>query len=59
MFGIARYDLCQTKESLINWARSKKLKCLIFPFETVGNKYFMTSDVIMSFGHITLKPFSI
>ena len=40
------YDLCQNKESLINWARGQKLKCLIFPFETVGNKYFMTSDVI-------------
>ena len=40
------YYFCQTKESLINWARSQKLKYLIFPFETVGNKYFMTSDFI-------------
>ena len=27
------YYLCQTKEPLINWARNKKLKCLIFPFK--------------------------
>ncbi|GIR95871.1 MAG: hypothetical protein CM15mP98_08410 [Paracoccaceae bacterium] len=40
------YEFCQTKEALINWARSEKLKYLIFPFETVGNKYFMTSDFI-------------
>ena len=40
------YYFCQTKESLINWARSQKLKYLIFPFETVGNKYFTTSDFI-------------
>ena len=40
------YDLCQSKESLINWARRQKLKYLIFPFETVGNKYFMTSEFI-------------
>ena len=40
------YDFCQSKEALINWARSQKLKCLIFPFETVGNKYFMTYEFI-------------
>ena len=50
------YDLCQTKESLINWARSKKLKCLIFPFETTGNKYFMTSEVINELRSHNIEP---
>ncbi len=40
------YYFCETKGSLINWARSQKLKYLIFPFETVGNKYFSKSDFI-------------
>ena len=40
------YYFCKSKDSLIKWARSQKLKYLIFPFETVGNKYFATSDVI-------------
>ena len=43
---LPEYYFCQTKGSLINWARSQKLKYLIFPFETVGNKYFTTSDFI-------------
>ena len=40
------FEFCQTKKALLNWARSEKLKYLIFPYETVGNKYFMTSDFI-------------
>ena len=46
---LPEYGFCQNIESLINWARSQKLKCLIFPFETVGNKYFMSSDVMKEF----------
>ncbi len=40
------FEFCQSKESLINWAKSEKLRRLIFPYETVGNKYFMESDFI-------------
>ena len=50
------YYLCQTKESLINWARNKKLKCLIFPFETTGNKYFMKREVINELRSHNIEP---
>ena len=49
------YYFCQNKESLVNWARSKKLKYLIFPYETVGNKYFMTSDFINELRNQNIK----
>ena len=50
------YFLCQTKEPLINWARNKKLKCLIFPFETTGNKYFMKREVINELRSHNIEP---
>ena len=40
------FEFCQTKKAVLKWAKSEKLKYLIFPYETVGNKYFMTSDFI-------------
>jgi deoxyribodipyrimidine photo-lyase len=40
------FEFCQTKKAVLKWAKSEKLKYLIFPYETVGNKYFMTSDYI-------------
>ena len=50
------YYLCQTKEPLINWAKSKKLKRLIFPFETTGNKYFMKREVINELRSHNIEP---
>jgi deoxyribodipyrimidine photo-lyase len=50
------YHLCQTKEPLINWAKSKKLKRLIFPFETTGNKYFMKREVINELRSHNIEP---
>ena len=43
---LKNFYFCQSKKALISWAKSKKLKCLIFPFETVGNKYFMEDSFI-------------
>jgi deoxyribodipyrimidine photo-lyase len=43
---LTRFEFCQTKKSLLNWAKSQKLRYLIFPYETVGNKYFMASSFI-------------
>ena len=43
---LTSFEFCQTKESMLNWARSQKLRYLIFPYETVGNKYFMASSFI-------------
>ena len=40
------FEFCQTKKAVLKWAKREKLKYLIFPYETVGNKYFMTSDFI-------------
>ena len=40
------FEFCQTKKAVLKWAKSERLKYLIFPYETVGNKYFMTSDFI-------------
>ena len=40
------FEFCQRKKSLIDWARNQKLRYLIFPYETVGNKYFMKSEFI-------------
>ena len=40
------FEFCQTKKTVLKWAKSEKLKYLICPYETVGNKYFMTSDFI-------------
>ena len=50
------YDLCQSKETLINWARNRKLKRLIFPFETVGNKYLMTRELINELRSQNIEP---
>ena len=50
------YNLSHTKESLINWAISKKLKRLIFPFETIGNKYFMKRGVINELRAHNIEP---
>ena len=50
------YNLSHTKESLINWAINKKLKRLIFPFETIGNKYFMKRGVINELRAHNIEP---
>ena len=43
---LKNFHFCRSKKALTSWAKSKKLKCLIFPFETVGNKYFMENNFI-------------
>ena len=43
---LKNFYFCQSKKALTSWAKSKKIKCLIFPFETVGNKYFMENKFI-------------
>ncbi len=50
------FYFCQTKKSLMSWANSKKLRCLIFPFETVGNKYFMASEFIHELRSLNIEP---
>ena len=50
------FYFCQTKKSLVSWAKGKKLRYLIFPFETVGNKYFMTSEFINELRSQNIEP---
>ena len=50
------FYFCQTKNSLVSWAKGKKLRYLIFPFETVGNKYFMTSEFINELRSQNIEP---
>ena len=50
------FYFCQTKKSLVSWAKGKKLRYLIFPFETVGNKYFMTSEFINELRSENIEP---
>jgi deoxyribodipyrimidine photo-lyase len=49
------FEFCQTKKAVLKWAKSEKLKYLIFPYETVGNKYFMTSDFINELRNQNIK----
>ena len=50
------FHFCQTKKSLVSWAKGKKLRYLIFPFESVGNKYFMTSEFINELRSQNIEP---
>ena len=49
------FEFCQTKKAVLKWAKSERLKYLIFPYETVGNKYFMTSDFINELQNQNIK----
>ncbi len=49
------FEFCQTKKAVLRWAKSERLKYLIFPYETVGNKYFMTSDFINELKNQNIK----
>ncbi len=49
------FEFCQTKKAVLKWAKSERLKYLIFPYETVGNKYFMTSDFINELKNQNIK----
>ena len=50
------FYFCQTKKSLVSWGKGKKLRYLIFPFETVGNKYFMASEFINELRSQNIEP---
>ena len=53
---LKNFHFCQSKKALTDWAKSKKLKCLIFPFETVGNKYFMENSFISELWSRDIEP---
>ena len=53
---LKNFHFCQSKKALTDWAKSKKLKCLIFPFETVGNKYFMDNSFISELRSRDIEP---
>ena len=53
---LKNFHFCQNKKALTSWAKSKKLKCLIFPFETVGNKYFMENSFIDELRSQNIEP---
>ena len=53
---LKNFHFCQSKKALTDWAKSKKLKCLIFPFETVGNKYFMDNSFISELWSRDIEP---
>ena len=42
-------ELVETINSLIEWTRNKKIKTLILPYETTGNKIFNTKPIIRKF----------
>ena len=50
------FHFSQSKKALASWAKSKKLKYLIFPFETVGNRYFMENSFINELRSQNIEP---